>query len=86
MRNCIKYAQQCPNGIFEKPGDNGTLFSYVDLPSILWYIIVNKVEWNWLEISVFSTCDAPSTSHQHYIYVGWGDNYQQYFEDKKQEQ
>ena len=37
MRNCLKYAQQCKNGILKKTllGNNSTLFSYVDLPSIL---------------------------------------------------
>ena len=36
MRNCLKYAQQCQNGIFKKlVGQHGTLFSYVDPPSIL---------------------------------------------------
>ena len=36
MRNCLKYAQQCQNGIFLEnvSGNNGTLISYVDLPSI----------------------------------------------------
>ena len=36
MINCLKYAQQCQNGIFKKKlGNNGTLFMYLDLPSIL---------------------------------------------------
>ena len=41
MRNCIKYAQQCQNGIFEKMcrATNGTQTSYMDLPLYIMYTL-----------------------------------------------
>ena len=41
MRNCIKYAQQCQNGIFYKnvSVNNGTLTSYMDLPLYIMYTL-----------------------------------------------
>ena len=46
MINCLKYAQQWQNGFLRKcVGNNGTLFSYVDLP------LVFCTQWKYGESS-----------------------------------